>query len=78
MTHYTNTNNPVDFPISPATMRARCETLVIAMVGQELADKWWNSPNKAFDMRTPTDMWVEDFRKVHNYLMHHAYAGGGS
>jgi len=25
----------------PARMRARCEALVAAMVGQDLADKWW-------------------------------------
>jgi hypothetical protein len=30
--HRSNTHNPVDFPVSPATMRARCEALVIAMV----------------------------------------------
>lgn len=58
--------------------KQRSVALVIALVGIDLTDDWWNSPNKAFDMKTPADMWVEDFRQVHNYLMHHAYAGGGS
>ena len=32
MTHHrSNTANPLDFPISPENMRARCEALVIAM-----------------------------------------------
>jgi len=34
--HRSNTNNPVDFPISPKNMRARCEALITAMVGKEL------------------------------------------
>lgn len=52
--------------------------LVIALVGKELADKWWNSPNQAFNMQTPTAMWLYDSKQVHDYLMHHAFVGGGS
>ena len=53
MTHYSNTTNPVDFSISPANMRARCEALVVAMVGKEMADKWWTGSNKVFGGDTP-------------------------
>lgn len=59
-------------------VKQRSISLVISLVGENLADKWWDSPNKAFDMRTPADMWIEDFRRVHNYLMHNAFVGGGS
>lgn len=49
--------------------KQRSIVLVIAMVGGELADKWWSSPNKAFDMRTPAGVWLEDYYKVYEYLM---------
>ena len=58
--------------------KKRCVALVVGLVGVELADEWWKSPNKAFDGKTPVNMWTEDFRRVHNYLMHHAFVGGGS
>ena len=58
--------------------KKRSVALVIGLVGSDLADDWWNSPNKAFNSRTPAGMWLEDFRQVHNYLMHHAFVGGGS
>ena len=58
--------------------KQRSVALVIGLVGSDLADDWWNSPNKAFNGRTPAGMWLEDFRQVHNYLMHHAFVGGGS
>lgn len=69
MTHYSNTDNPVDFPISPATMRARCEALVVAMVGQDLAAKWWNGPNKAFCSDTPEQIYSVAPSAVYAYLM---------
>ena len=58
--------------------KQRSVALVIGLVGIDLADDWWNSPNKAFDGRAPAGMWIEDFRQVHNYLMHHSFVGGGS
>lgn len=58
--------------------KQRSDALVIALVGKDNADAWWNSPNKAFVGKTPADMWLTDFRQVYNYLMHHAFVGGGS
>ena len=55
--------------ISPANMRARCEVLVIAMVGKALADKWWNGPNKAFGGDTPEQMYSVAPDTVYAYLM---------
>ena len=69
MTHYSNTTNPVDFPITPTNMRARCEALVVAMVGKELADKWWTGSNKAFGGDTPEQIYSVAPSAVYAYLM---------
>jgi hypothetical protein len=52
--------------------------LVTSMVGEQLVADWWNSPNLAFEGRTPETQWAKGSDAVVNYLMHHAYAGGGS
>jgi len=52
--------------------------LVAGMVGEQSVADWWASPNLAFDGRTPEDQWSEGSDRVVNYLMHHAFAGGGS
>ena len=69
MTHYSNTDNPVDFPISPENMRARCEALITAMVGKELVPKWWNRPNRAFGDNTPEQIYSVAPSAVYAYLM---------
>lgn len=55
--------------ISENTAKQRSQWLLTAMLGKDLVDPWWNTPNKAFGMRTPAGMWVEDYIKVYNYLM---------
>lgn len=50
-------------------MRGRCEALVIAMVGEDLAEGWWTSPNRAFNNQTPLNT---DLDKVYHYLMGYA------
>ena len=70
--HYTNTDNPVDFPITPETMRARCEALITAMVGKELAPKWWTSPSRAFGDDTPEQIYSVAPSAVYAYLMRSA------
>ena len=67
-------NNTVDESVAIGRSRA----LVIAMVGKGASDIWWQSPNKAFNMKTPLDQWEQDWHEVYNYLMHHGFAGGGS
>ena len=52
--------------------------LVAGMVGPNQVESWWTSPNRAFDDRTPEAQWQSGSDRVVNYLMHHAYAGGGS
>lgn len=52
--------------------------LVTSMVGPAHVETWWASPNQAFDGRTPEAQWAQGSDSVVNYLMHHAFGGGGS
>jgi hypothetical protein len=58
--------------------RRIADNLVASMVGHEWVQVWWNSPNQAFGDRTPEAQWQLGSDAVVNYLMHHAFAGGGS
>ena len=41
-----------------------------ALLGSnELVQKWWSSPNRAFDDVTPSEMWDRDKDRVKNYLL---------
>lgn len=57
-------------------MRERCEALVIAMVGKDLSDKWWNGPNKAFNNDTPEQTYSTAPDVVYAYLMKSAEGEG--
>ena len=52
--------------------------LVASMVGPNQVESWWTSPNRAFGNRTPEAQWQSGSDAVVNYLMHHAFSGGGS
>lgn len=54
-----------------------CDRLLEAMVGKDLVGRWWMSPNRAFDGRTPAEVFKEDPRSVYEYLMWYAYGAGG-
>jgi hypothetical protein len=44
--------------------------ILYALLGsQELVQKWWESPNKAFDEMTPNEMLNRDKDRVKNYLL---------
>ena len=44
--------------------------ILYALLGsEELVQKWWESPNKAFDEMTPIEMWNRDKTRVKNYLL---------
>jgi hypothetical protein len=58
--------------------RTIADQLVASLVGPNQVETWWTSPNQAFDGRTPETQWSQGSDRVVNYLMHHAYAGGGS
>jgi hypothetical protein len=63
---------------SEKLFRDTCNKLVQALVGANMAEAWWSSPNQAFDNRTPEQQWTLGSDTVVNYLMHHAFGGGGS
>lgn len=50
-------------------MKQRSVALVIALVGKDMADTWWNTPNKAFNNRTPASLWLEHPYVVYDYLI---------
>jgi hypothetical protein len=54
------------------------DNLVASLVGPNQVEVWWASPNRAFDDRTPEAQWAQGSDRVVNYLMHHAFSGGGS
>jgi hypothetical protein len=58
--------------------KAIANNLVSSMVGADHVEAWWASPNQAFDGRTPESQWQSGSDAVVNYLMHHAFSGGGS
>lgn len=52
-------------------LKLRCDEMLEAMVGIPTAAKWWNSPNKAFDMKTPKEQWEENPQSVYVYLFNY-------
>ena len=60
--------------LSTENMFQRSQALLIALLGRkDLCDQWWNSPNKAFDLQTPKQVWDVEPEKVYEYLMHYGY-----
>lgn len=51
--------------------KQRSDALVVALVGRDYSELWWNSANRAFDERTPREQWQIDYTTVYNYLMAH-------
>ena len=46
------------------------DRILYALLGsEELVQKWWVSPNKAFDEMTPIEMWNRDKDRVKKYLL---------
>jgi hypothetical protein len=56
-------------PIRVEILRARSEALVIAMLGKDLAVKWWDNSNRKFNGITPNQQWEKDPESVYSYLM---------
>jgi hypothetical protein len=52
-------------------MKAQTHTLIVAMVGQKLAIDWWDRPNRAFNMKTPNEVWIKDRDFVYDYVVAH-------
>jgi len=53
-------------------LKNKCDLLLQAMVGPNLVNKWWQSPNKAFDMKTAQEQFDIEPEVVYSYLMKQA------
>ena len=56
--------------VEETNIKQRCDVLVIALVGKDMSQKWWDSPNKAFGYKEPIHT---DINEVYDYLMFHSY-----
>lgn len=46
------------------------DAILMALVGsQELVDRWWSIPNRAFEGKTPLEALAIDHRDVVEYLL---------
>ncbi len=52
-------------------MRRRCESMILSMVGAEMAPDWWNSKNHAFDGSAPNEIFEQDPERVYQYIIGH-------
>jgi hypothetical protein len=50
-------------------MRQRCDTMLLSMLGQDHAPRWWKSKNKAFNNITPEEQWDKHPFVVYRYLL---------
>lgn len=49
--------------------KRRLDGLLFAIIGdQTLVERWWNSPNKSFDMALPIDLFVVNPERVRDYI----------
>lgn len=50
-------------------MKSKYDRLLIALLGkEELIERWWISKNRAFDMKTPLEMYAENANRVDQYI----------
>jgi len=55
--------------LKSTSVRQRCNDLLIALMGKDHADSWWNSRNRAFNMLTGNQQWEIDPESVYIYLL---------
>lgn len=48
--------------------RERCDAMLTALLGPA-ASKWWTSPNRAFDFKTPDEVFEMKPTTVFHYLV---------
>lgn len=49
--------------------KKQCDALLNTLVGENLSEKWWTSPNMAFQLKTPKEVFDESPDTVYEYLM---------
>jgi hypothetical protein len=57
--------------VTETQAKQRSDALVVALVGRDYSDLWWNSENREFSGKTPREQWQIDYTTVYNYLMTH-------
>lgn len=50
-------------------MKRYSNNILSALVGEALVEQWWQSPNKAFEDKTPNAQWDDDPNVVFQYLL---------
>jgi hypothetical protein len=62
---------PEYYFMSVSELRERCDGMIVALLGDDMADKWWQRPNLAMNSRTPADVFAENPLQVYTYLAGH-------
>jgi len=58
------------------SLRARLDRVLGSMLGSEdLVRRWWDSPNRAFDMRAPAEVFDTEPDAVVSYILGHVSGG---
>jgi hypothetical protein len=69
----------IDDSINHSLVKDECDGMLRALLGSDaFVEKWWQSPNLYFNMKTPFEVFVQDAdgrQSVYNYLAEHC--GGG-
>ena len=66
------TNQQLEFlqnTLKSTSVKQRCNVLLIALMGKDHVDSWWNSRNHAFNMLTGNQQWEIDPESVYSYLL---------
>ena len=65
----------IDNSTNFSLMKDKCDVMLKALLGSdEFVEKWWQSPNISFNMKTPFEVFVQDVEgrnSVFNYLAGH-------
>lgn len=58
-------------------MKSEIDRQLFALLGSDaLVERWWKSPNRAFSLRTPQDVWEENEQgpdRVRKYVTQFLY-----
>jgi len=69
----------VDDSINHSLVKDECDHMLKALLGSDaFVEKWWQSPNLYFNMKTPFEVFVQDAdgrQSVYNYLAEHCNGG---
>ena len=69
----------IDDSINFSLMKDDCDKMLKALLGSdEFVEKWWQSPNLSFNMKTPFEVFVQDAEGRHSVFDYFAgHCGGG-